>query len=88
MLAWFASSIALGVLHVFNPNASLISTLYLVLAGLFLGLGLVMTGSLAIPIGLHITWNFFQGNVFGFPVSGNDYPGATIFSIEQGGPDR
>jgi hypothetical protein len=39
---------------------------------------------LAIPIGLHITWNFFQGNVFGFPVSGTD-AGATFIAIEQGG---
>jgi hypothetical protein len=46
----------------------------------------VLTGRLAIPIGLHITWNFFQGNVFGFPVSGLEPVGATVLSIEQGGP--
>jgi hypothetical protein len=57
------------------------------LAGVFLGLAYVLTGELAIPIGLHITWNFFQGNVFGFPVSGGDFSQATFIAIEQGGPD-
>ncbi|MEZ4610801.1 MAG: hypothetical protein R2838_11250 [Caldilineaceae bacterium] len=38
-------------------------------------------------IGLHITWNFFQGNVFGFPVSGNDFTTVTFIAIRQGGPD-
>jgi hypothetical protein len=54
-------------------------------AGLFLGLGYILTGELALPIGLHLTWNFFQGNVFGFPVSGMAST-ASFLQIEQGGP--
>jgi hypothetical protein len=50
-------------------------------------MGYLLTGELAIPIGVHITWNFFQGNVFGFPVSGGNFGSATVFSIQQGGPD-
>ncbi len=84
--SWIISSVLFGMLHIFNPDSSVISTLNLAFAGLWLGLGYVLTGSLAIPIGLHITWNLFQGNVFGFPVSGIDYSGATVFAIEQGGP--
>ena len=83
---YLISSSVFGLLHASNPNASWISTMNLILAGLFLGLGFILTGELAIPIGLHITWNFFQGNIFGFPVSGMK-SGATLISIQQGGPD-
>ena len=86
LLAWVLSSIFFGVLHAANANASTVSTLNIAMAGLMLGFGYVLTGELAIPIGLHITWNFFQGSVFGFPVSGLEPVGATFLSTEQGGP--
>jgi hypothetical protein len=86
LIAWIGTSAAFGLAHAANPNATMISTLNIGLAGIFLGLGYVLTGSLAIPIGLHITWNFFQGNVFGFPVSGGAFGGITFIDIEQGGP--
>jgi membrane protease YdiL (CAAX protease family) len=86
LTAWIVSSSLFGLLHIFNPNATWYTTLALMIAGLFLGLGFLLTGSLALPIGLHISWNFVQGNVFGFPVSGNQYQSATFFAIEQHGP--
>ena len=87
LLAWVLSSVFFAVLHANNPNATSISTLNIVLAGLMLGFGYVLTGELAIPIGLHITWNFFQGAVYGFPVSGLGDFGATLLATEQGGPE-
>jgi hypothetical protein len=87
LLAILLSSAAFGVLHASNPHASLASTLNIGLAGFFLAAGYVLTGQLAIPIGLHISWNFFQGNVFGFPVSGGDFRSATFIQIQQSGPD-
>jgi uncharacterized protein len=86
LLAYFLSSIIFGIAHAANPNSTPISTLNIAIAGLFLGLGFVLTGELAIPIGLHVTWNFFQGNVFGFPVSGMQF-GATFIQINQLGPE-
>ncbi len=85
LLAYLISSSMFGLFHLGNPNTNLISTLNLIVAGLFLGLGYVLTGELAISIGIHITWNFFQGNVFGFPVSGSGTT-ATFIAIQQGGP--
>jgi membrane protease YdiL (CAAX protease family) len=84
--SWVISSLLFGLLHVFNPNATVLTTLYLMLTGVFFGLGYVLTGRLGLPIGLHFAWNFVQGNIFGFPVSGNIFGGATVIDIEQGGP--
>lgn len=87
LLAWILSSSFFGVLHLFNPNTTVLSTLNITLAGLMLGFGYVLTGELAIPIGLHVTWNLFQGNVYGFPVSGLNPVGATFLTTEQNGPN-
>ena len=64
------SSLVFGLAHVANPNFSVAATVGLFLAGLFLAYGYVSTRALWLPIGLHIGWNFFEGTVFGFPVSG------------------
>ena len=83
--AWLISSVLFGVGHALNPHSSWISTLGVTAAGLQLGLGYVLTGRLGISIGLHFSWNFFQGNVFGFPVSGRDFQ-VSFLGILQGGP--
>jgi len=85
LIAFLLTSLFFGLLHLSNANATLVSTAYLALAGVFLGLGYVLTGELAIPIGLHIAWNFAQGYVFGFPVSGASSR-LSLLATQQTGP--
>lgn len=52
------------------------ATVNIGLAGLLLGLGYLRFKSLAWPIGAHLGWNWTQGNLLGFAVSGTtDTPG-------------
>ena len=45
------------------------------LGGVLLGLAYLRTGSLALPIGIHFGWNWVQGSLLGFNVSGLDQTG-------------
>ncbi len=64
------SSALFAIAHLANPNFSIGSLVGLIASGLLLAYGYTSTRSLWLPIGLHIGWNFFEGCVFGFPVSG------------------
>ncbi len=86
VLALTLTAVAFGVAHFGNPYASLPSTTNTVLAGIIFGLGFLLTGRLGLPIGIHITWNFFQGPVFGYPVSGLTFA-SRILVIKQSGPE-
>jgi len=63
-----------GLAHWGNPGMTgatkVWATVNIGLAAILLGLCYLKTKSLALPIGVHIGWNFTQGNVLGFGVSG------------------
>jgi membrane protease YdiL (CAAX protease family) len=80
------TSALFGLFHVLNRGATVLSTTNIILAGAMLGLPYVLTGELGVSIGLHLSWNFFQGAVYGFPVSGSA-PSASLVKIEQAGPE-
>ncbi len=82
--AIFLSSAIFGLLHAGNPNSSLIAVINITLAGIMLAVPYVLTGRLAYSIGIHFSWNFFQGGIFGFPVSGMEFR-SSIIQIQQGG---
>jgi len=80
-LALIFVSLLFSMLHLLNPNPSVIGYVNIVLAGLLLGIYYVHKRSLWFPIGLHLTWNFFQGIVYGSPVSGVRTPSILTLSF-------
>ena len=70
--ALILSSLMFTLLHVFNPNLSWIGFFNILLAGILLGLPYIYTQRLWLPLALHFSWNFFQGPIFGFHVSGHE----------------
>lgn len=85
-MAWLLTSVGFGLAHAWNPNASVLSTVLIAAAGLMLGLGPILTGKLGLAVGLHIAWNWFQGTVFGFAVSGAQFGPESIVTIRLTGP--
>jgi uncharacterized protein len=69
-LALVVSSILFSVTHASNPGISAVATANVFLAGLLLGLNYLYTRNLWFSICFHLTWNFVQGPVMGFNVSG------------------
>lgn len=69
---YIVSALVFSIAHGGNPNVSIFGLINIALVGILFAYMFDVTRSLLLPIGYHITWNFFQGNVFGFPVSGTD----------------
>ncbi|MHC8514663.1 lysostaphin resistance A-like protein [Sporosarcina sp. ITBMC105] len=83
-LIYIVSAVIFSLAHGMNPNVSLIGLLNIALVGVLFAYMFDVTKSLWLPIGYHITWNYVQGNVFGFPVSGTTPHGIYSISVEGG----
>ncbi len=84
--ALVATSAVFGLIHLTNAGASASSILVVVLAGVFLGGVLVVTGSLYAAFAAHLAWNWVLAGVFHSAVSG--IPFATPdYRVVDAGPD-
>lgn len=79
------SSILFGMLHLGNNNINMVAFINLILYGVAMGLYVVKTNNLWGACGNHAAWNFFQGNIFGFQVSGIDVEIGTIMDMRSVG---
>lgn len=73
------SSLIFSIAHGLNPNVSVLGLANIFIVGLLFAFMFLKTGNLWLPIGFHISWNYFQGSIFGFPVSGTEPHG--IYNI-------
>ena len=64
------SSVFFVLLHLRNGHFNALAAVGIFLGGMFLAYAYVCSDTLWLPIGMHFGWNFFEGTVFGFPVSG------------------
>jgi membrane protease YdiL (CAAX protease family) len=75
-----------GFLHGMNPNATPLSVFSNALGGAVYAVAYLGSNRLWLGTGIHFAWNFVQGPVLGFPVSGGIMPGS-VFSQSVSGPD-
>ncbi|BCY17167.1 hypothetical protein hrd7_10160 [Leptolinea sp. HRD-7] len=96
IIALCLTSIFFGITHLLNPNASFLPALNIMLAGLLLGLAYVWSGNIALPLGIHITWGYFEEFIFGYANSGqipvnslwqNSVSGPTLWTGGSFGPE-
>lgn len=88
MNKWVAlgvTAVLFAAFHSANPDVSILSIVNILVAGIFLGLNYIYTKNLWFSIFFHFSWNFFQGPILGYDVSGLKL--TTILSQISTGPD-
>lgn len=78
-IAMLALALVFAIAHWGNPDMTgatrVWATIDTGLGAIVLGLGYLRTRSLAFPVGFHFAWNWTQGALFGFDVSGFEQAG-------------
>lgn len=85
-VALFLSSALFSAMHLFNPNFALLPFVNILLAGCLLGASFLYTRNLCFPVVLHWFWNWLQGPVLGYEVSGTD-SGQSLLTLRLTGSD-
>ena len=65
------SSLMFALFHTGNESFSIIAFINIFLFGIFASVFMLKRGSIWAVGAIHTVWNFVQGNIFGFNVSGN-----------------
>lgn len=73
------SSGLFGALHLFNPGVTVLSILNIILYGVFACFVALKYDNMWVLAGMHGSWNFVQGNIYGIQVSGQ-HASAAIFN--------
>lgn len=73
MNKWMAliySALIFTLFHISNPGINILAIVNIFLAGLLLGINYIFTKNLWYSLLFHFAWNFYQGSILGYKVSG------------------
>lgn len=76
------SSSIFGILHGLNTGVTILAIINIILVGLFLGIYVIRTNNIWGVCGLHAAWNWSQGNIFGFAVSGQSADTGSLMHLK------
>ncbi len=81
------TSVPFGLVHLNNPNVVPgVTFANTALAGVWLAIAYLKTRSLWLPLGVHWSWNWALGSLFGLPVSGINLVSHPLFKGTDLGP--
>ncbi len=84
--ALVVSAAIFGLLHALNPGASLFSACAVAIeAGVLLALAYAVAHNLWLAVGVHLSWNFAEGSLFGAAVSGG-VQSHSLIAVALSGP--
>lgn len=73
-MAVLVSTLLFTALHAANAHLPTTGVMSIFAGGWLMGVAAVHSRSLWFPVGFHFSWNFVQGPILGFPVSGLTLP--------------
>jgi CAAX amino terminal protease family. len=82
-----ASALVFGILHIFNKDATLWSSLAIAINGGWLyAIAYAYHQTIWVPIGMHWAWNYLEGGIFGYEISGITQAGIPLITAKITGP--
>jgi uncharacterized protein len=83
-LAVALSAALFAAAHLGNRNVDAVAFMGYCAGGAVYGMAYCRTGRVWLPFGLHLGWNFAQGKIFGFAVSGGSFGDSYIMHQASG----
>ena len=83
-VAIITSSLMFTLFHTSNQGFSFIAFINITLFGIFAAVFMLKRGSIWAVSAIHTAWNFMQGNIFGFSVSGMEKMPSILGATDQG----
>lgn len=80
-LALIISAALFAAVHMTNLSITPLGMVNVFLGGMVFGMSYMLTRSLPMVILFHFAWNFFQGPILGFPVSGLPFESLLLLEV-------